>query len=235
MQEREYEVCEVLQADEEVSMCLATCNDGQKWLLKRKNGGVQQQSALMVELALAPRLNGHPNLHLPRSALVSDGCLCLVYEPCAVTLPEVQRKWSVSGFPIGDVRRMVYQLASAVAAMHRAGVVHSTLTPQAIMLREDGILKLGRLESAKMVAAAGAGSSKGGASSATGPRLCLGVATTSFYAAPEAILKDALSGSGGGGMAADVWAVGCIAAELAVGRPIFPGETESEVRLGAIP
>ena len=95
------------------------------------------------------------------------------------------------------------------------------------MLTEEGLLKLGRLESARVVATAAAAPVRAGGG---GSALCPGIAAANPYAAPEAILKDTLSGSGGGGLAADVWAVGCIAAELAVGRPIFPGETESEVR-----
>jgi len=47
--------------------------------------------------------------------------------------------------------------------------------------------------------------------------------STRWYRAPELLLKYANYGQ-----SIDVFALGCIMAELYLGRPIFPGRTESE-------
>ncbi len=45
--------------------------------------------------------------------------------------------------------------------------------------------------------------------------------STRWYRAPEVILKSKFYNT-----AVDIWAVGCIMAELYMGRPLFPGASE---------
>ena len=150
-------------------------------------------------------------MHVPTSALVANGSLVLVYELCPIALPDLQRRWS-SGLPLGEIKRLVSQLVSATAHLHEAGLCHHGIRPGFIMLREDGVLKLGGLESAR--ALKGGGIVTRHTASTT---LCTreGTGASCSYAAPELILQDA--GSCSGGFPADTWAIGCICAELATG------------------
>lgn len=45
--------------------------------------------------------------------------------------------------------------------------------------------------------------------------------STRWYRAPELLVGDTNYGE-----AIDVWAIGCLFAELTNGRPLFPGETD---------
>ena len=171
---------------------------------------LQTQALLFTELASAWRF-WHPNLHAPTSAHVANGSLVLAYEPCSNALPDLQCRWS-SGLPLGDIKRLVSQLVSATTHLHAAGLCHHGIRPGVITLHEDGVLKLGGLESARAL--------KGGVTSTkhtASTTLCTGEGTGAFcsYTAPELILQDA--GSSSRGFPADIWAIGCVCAELATG------------------
>lgn len=174
---------------------------------------LQTQALLFAELASA-RSFRHPNLHVSTSALVADGSLVLVYEPCPIALPDIQRRWS-TGLPLGDVKRLMSQLVSATAHLHAAGLCHRGIRPRAIMLSEEGVLKLGGLESTCAGVALKGGAATARHTASTALCAAAGTGAACSYTAPEVILRD--DGSSGGSFPADIWAIGCICAELATG------------------
>ncbi|GAX82848.1 hypothetical protein CEUSTIGMA_g10274.t1 [Chlamydomonas eustigma] len=156
----------------------------------------------------------HANLNvLCDVEVVGAGQLRLFYESCAFSLRQIQKKWISTGFPLPEVKSLVYQAVSAVSHLHAHHICHSSLCPQSFFLQENGMLKLIGLNTACITAQAHPRAD-------TASDLPL-----STCASPEIILHDNVDS----GMPSDIWALGCICAELAIGRPLFYGQSESEL------
>uniref|UniRef100_A0A182PA43 Mitogen-activated protein kinase kinase kinase 4 n=1 Tax=Anopheles epiroticus TaxID=199890 RepID=A0A182PA43_9DIPT len=111
------------------------------------------------------------------------------------------------GLPEAQTRRYTHQLLSAVAELHRNGVVHRDIKTANIFLHKDGnFLKLGDFGSAVKIQAhtTMAGELKG-------------YVGTQAYMAPEVFTRNNTEGHG---RAADIWSVGCVVVEMSSGlRP----------------
>ncbi|GAX82850.1 hypothetical protein CEUSTIGMA_g10276.t1 [Chlamydomonas eustigma] len=194
----------------------AICNDKQQWIIKRVAapdlipciGKVESQ--MFNEGIITCKLQ-HPCMLIISDAVVTQYRPILIYEPCAYTLPHIQQLWNRTGIPIADVKRLMYQIVSAVAYMHERDLCHQGLRPQCMMVQENGLLKIGGFEHARPLPKNNAPESQQKAE------------TMSIYSAPEVILKIS------NGRQADVWAIGCICAELLAGFPLFEGESDADV------
>ncbi len=100
------------------------------------------------------------------------------------------------------------QIADALDAAHRGGLVHRDVKPGNVLLDEDGHAYLSDFGITKQV---------GGASTDTGR-----VAGTLDYLAPEQIRGEAVDGS------TDCYALACVLYECLSGAPPFRRETEAE-------
>ncbi|KAE8237674.1 hypothetical protein A4X13_0g8676 [Tilletia indica] len=100
-------------------------------------------------------------------------------------------------------RQLAKQLISAVAHIHRHGLVHLDLKPSNIMITREHCLKIVDFGLARTVGAVGADQDT--------PTV-----GTVGYTAPECML-----GSLRPTFQNDVWSVGCIIAEMYTGRPLF--------------
>mgnify|MGYP002387094949 CR=1 FL=1 len=131
--------------------------------------------------------------------------------------------------PEGCQRALFVQLVSALAYMHDvAGVMHRDVKPGNVMLTHDACVKLGDFGLARPllspVASCGSG---GGDSSDVAPATAAAPGAYSnqvgsrWYRAPEL-----LYGADVYGPPVDMWAAGCILAELAELSPLFPGRTD---------
>ena len=90
--------------------------------------------------------------------------------------------------------------------VHLQGICHRDLKPENILVSEQGVIKICDFGSAKIL----------NDDSKNTPYI-----VSRYYRAPELIL--ALSDYTN---KIDVWAIGCIIAELITLRPLFPGKTE---------
>lgn len=109
------------------------------------------------------------------------------------------------GLPEAQTRRYTHQLLSAVAELHRNGVVHRDIKTANIFLHKDGnCLKLGDFGSAVKIQkhTTMAGELKG-------------YVGTQAYMAPEVFTR---TNTEGHGRAADIWSVGCVVVEMCSGR-----------------
>ncbi|MDB5101252.1 MAG: serine/threonine protein kinase [Cyanobacteria bacterium RYN_339] len=110
--------------------------------------------------------------------------------------------------PLGSTRarEVIGQLLLALDAVHQLGLVHRDLKPENVRVRADGAVKLmdfGLMEHA-------------GRSDAP-------IKGTLAYLAPEAIKRGPID------LRADLYAVGCLAYELVVGQPPFPGDRPIDI------
>ncbi|HUG90234.1 MAG TPA: protein kinase [Planctomycetaceae bacterium] len=102
-----------------------------------------------------------------------------------------------------EFRKLVGQLARALAYAHAAGVVHRDVKPSNVFLACDGSVRLMDFGLAKPVVD-------------THPILVNLMVGTPRYMAPEQIA------GGEVGRAADYWSLGCVAWEMLAGEPLFP-------------
>ncbi|EKX47114.1 hypothetical protein GUITHDRAFT_94045 [Guillardia theta CCMP2712] len=104
------------------------------------------------------------------------------------------------------IKLYMYQVARALAYIHQLGICHRDIKPQNLLLDpQTHAVKLCDFGSAKMLV-------KGEANIAY---IC-----SRYYRAPELIF-----GATDYTTAIDTWSYGCVFAELMLGQPLFPGES----------
>ena len=117
------------------------------------------------------------------------------------------------------IRSLLYQLLTATQYLHTAYILHRDLKPANILLTPSGLLKIGDLGLARLFHSPPQ-------TLYTGDK----VVVTIWYRAPELLL-----GARHYTTAVDMWAIGCIFAELLALRPIFKGEEMKMERKGGVP
>ena len=105
---------------------------------------------------------------------------------------------------------IVYQCLKALLYCHSGGLVHRDLKPSNLLLNEECLLKVADFGLARSLAAL-----RKGEESAS---VLTDYVATRWYRAPEILL-----GSTCYTLAVDMWALGCIVAEMFIGKPLVPG------------
>lgn len=117
----------------------------------------------------------------------------------------VQAK-KANGLDENDVRRYMYQLLRGVEYCHSHNVIHRDIKPENILISKNGALKLCDFGFARTMSIGGKYTD---------------YVATRWYRAPELLVGDVEYGKG-----VDIWAIGCIFAEISNGIPLFPGESD---------
>lgn len=118
--------------------------------------------------------------------------------------PEPLDPWQAAG--------VAAQVADALDAAHRAGLVHRDVKPANVLLAGDGRVKVADFGIAKAVADA----------DLTQPGLTVG---TAKYLAPEQVRGDAVDAR------TDIYSLGVVLYEMLCGRPPFQGDTDAATAL----
>jgi DNA-binding winged helix-turn-helix (wHTH) protein/Flp pilus assembly protein TadD len=159
------------------------------------------------------------------AAALNDANICTLYG-----LEDWDGRWFlvmeyIAGYPLntalaGDplpVERILdigLQAAGALAAAHKAGIIHCDLKPANFMLSADGRLKLTDFGIAKVVQGGPAASNHNGRHSPTG---------TLEYMSPEQARGDPVDPR------SDLFSLGVVLYEMATGRPPFRGDTPAAI------
>src|SRR6266545_2900023 len=153
----------------------------------------------MREARLAARLN-HPNAVGIYDVVVDEGLPCLVME----LVSGKSLKELVAERPLDPVAaaRIGRQVAAALAAAHRAGIIHRDVKPANVLIADDGTAKLTDFGIAR----------DEGDSGLTSTGTFIG---TPNFLAPEIAL------GGNHGPASDVWALGAMLYSAVEGEPPF--------------
>ncbi|CAG9312659.1 CDKL2_1 [Blepharisma stoltei] len=112
-----------------------------------------------------------------------------------------------NGLSQTQVKKIMYQLVSAIKYCHSHNIVHRDIKPENLLLTQNGILKLCDFGFARVLA--------------TLNGKYTDYVSTRWYRAPELLVGDNEYGK-----EVDVWSIGCICAELLTGLPIFPGDSD---------
>jgi glycogen synthase kinase 3 beta len=107
---------------------------------------------------------------------------------------------------MADIRNYMRQILEGMSYVHEREICHRDLKPENILLTEDGIIKICDFGSAKIL----------NEDATNTPYI-----VSRYYRAPELILACSDYSN-----KIDIWAIGCIFAELMTLRPLFPGKTE---------
>ena len=129
------------------------------------------------------------------------------------TLQELIRE----ALPTAGTIAIAIQIADALDAAHRAGVIHKDLKPANVMILEDGSVKVVDFGIAALI-----GEGPKSAQASHSPTGLTGTMGTPGYMSPEQYLGLPLDAR------SDVWAFGCVFYECLAGRPLFP--TMAELR-----
>lgn len=167
------------------------------------------QSAIR-EMALCSELNNANVIRLVE-IILEDKCIFMVFEYAEHDLLQIIHHHTQNPrhpIPPSTVKSIMFQLLNGCQYLHSNWVLHRDLKPANIMVTSAGQVKIGDLGLARLF-------HKPLHSLFSGDK----VVVTIWYRAPELLL-----GSRHYTPAIDMWAVGCIFAELLSLRPIFKGE-----------
>ncbi|XP_075469953.1 cyclin-dependent kinase-like 1 [Ascaphus truei] len=132
--------------------------------------------------------------------------LHLVFEYCDHTvLHELDRY--PRGVPEHHVKSITWQTLQAVNFCHRHNCIHRDVKPENILITKHSVIKLCDFGFARIL---------------TGPSdYYTDYVATRWYRSPELLVGDTQYGP-----PVDVWAVGCVFAELLSGVPLWPGKSD---------
>lgn len=167
------------------------------------------QSAVR-EMALCRELN-HVNVTNLVETILEEKSIYMVFDYAEHDLLQIIHFHSHPDrrpIPEPTVKSVLWQLLNGVSYLHQNWVLHRDLKPANIMVTAEGVVKIGDLGLARLF-------NDPLQSLFTGDK----VVVTIWYRAPELLL-----GARHYTPSIDLWAVGCIFAELLSLRPIFKGE-----------
>ncbi|EXJ65502.1 CMGC/CDK/CDK8 protein kinase [Cladophialophora yegresii CBS 114405] len=167
------------------------------------------QSAIR-EMSLCTELT-HPNLVHLAEIILEDKCVFMVFEYCEHDLLQIihhHTQPTRRAIPATMIKSILFQLLNGLFYLHQNWVIHRDLKPANIMVTSSGHVRIGDLGLARLF-------HKPLSSLYSGDK----VVVTIWYRSPDLLL-----GARHYTPSIDLWAVGCIFAELLSLRPIFKGE-----------
>ena len=172
------------------------------------------------EARLLASLN-HPNIAAIYDMKESEGSRCLVLEFVdGETLAERLKRGKV---PITDALDICRQIAEALEAAHRAGIIHRDIKPANIKVTPEGRVKVLDFGLAKSLISESPATDSSDQPTLLTQILPEAVAGTPAYMSPEQLRGGIVD------RRADIWAFGCVLFELLAGRRTFPGLNIPEI------
>ncbi|CAG9320242.1 CDKL2_2 [Blepharisma stoltei] len=152
------------------------------------------------------KLMRHQNIVSLLEFFQRKGRLHLIFEYVDNTILEKIER-SPEGLDELTVKRIMFQLLEALKYCHTHNIVHRDVKPENLLISNKGVLKLCDFGFARQL------NSKAGNYT--------DYVSTRWYRAPELLVGDTRYGK-----EIDIWAVGCLFAELLTGQPLFPGDND---------
>ncbi|XP_076161849.1 cyclin-dependent kinase 3 [Ptiloglossa arizonensis] len=171
--------------------------------LEKESEGVP--STAIREIALLREL-AHPNIIQLLDVVDGDKHLYLVFEFLQQDLKKLLDTVR-GGLDQALVKSYLYQLLKAISFCHLNCILHRDLKPQNLLIDQEGHIKLADFGLARPFGIP--------------VRMYTHEIVTLWYRAPEILLGTKLYS-----IAVDVWSLGCIFAEMATRRALFPGDSE---------
>ncbi|KAM0850763.1 hypothetical protein ACQ4PT_052858 [Festuca glaucescens] len=172
---------------------------------------------LLREACLMAACLGHPSivaLHgLARAPGTESHDYSLVMEHAGPSMDRILRdRMGCRPFSEPEARRVMVQLLSGAAEIHKHSIVHRDIKPENILVDGAGNVKIGDFGSAMSVS--------GGQKMSADAYYAAG---TTRYSAPEMLLE-----TPGYDARVDAWSLGCVMAELLTGEVLFNEDSASD-------
>ncbi|KAI6185350.1 Protein kinase domain-containing protein [Aphelenchoides besseyi] len=160
----------------------------------------------MREIRMLRQLK-HPNLVNLIEVFKRHRKIHLVFEHCERTLLDDLEKYQ-NGFPELIAKKIIWQLLSAIHFCHSRNCIHRDIKPENILITSGDTLKLGDFGFARIM---------------NSNDLFTEYVSTRWYRSPELLVGDQQYGT-----PVDIWATGCVLAEMETGEPLWPGRTDQD-------
>lgn len=166
-------------------------------------------STAIREISLMRELN-FKNIVRLYDVLYSENKLTLVFEYMDNDLKKYMDKYGKNGvLDLKTIKSFMFQLLEGIIYCHKNKVLHRDLKPQNLLINNNGELKLGDFGLARTF----------GIPFNTFSNQVV----TLWYRAPDVLL-----GSRKYTTSIDIWSIGCIFAEMCIGKPLFTGSTNED-------
>lgn len=167
----------------------------------------------------------HDHVVRLRDAFPHKRSICLVFDYMDSDLAALIHDRSIVLTP-ADVKAYMRALLGALAAIHAAGILHRDIKPDNVLLAADGRIALAdfglsRGPRAQGSPRGGSGPIGGGDDGTLPGRPLTNAVFATWYRAPELLYGSTLYGP-----PVDVWAAGCVLAELLLRRPWLAGGSD---------
>lgn len=106
-----------------------------------------------------------------------------------------------------QMKKITYQVLKAVEFCHANNIIHRDVKPENILVSKDNVVKLCDFGFARSLSGPGA--------------VYTDYVATRWYRAPELLVGDTQYGT-----SVDVWAIGCVFAEMLTCHPLWPGKSD---------
>ncbi|XP_025110693.1 serine/threonine-protein kinase ICK-like [Pomacea canaliculata] len=189
------------------SVLLATMVEtGEKVAIKKmKKKYYSWDECLNLREVKSLRKLSHPNIVKLKEVIRENDMLYFVFEYMRENLYQMMKDRDKL-LPESVVRNVIYQVLQGLTFMHKHGFFHRDLKPENLLCNGTEMVKLADFGLAR--------------ETRSRPPYTDYVSTR-WYRAPEVLLRSTNYSS-----PIDIWAVGCIMAELYTLRPLFPGSSE---------
>ncbi|XP_043284779.1 serine/threonine-protein kinase dyf-5-like isoform X2 [Venturia canescens] len=179
---------------------------GEKVAIKRmKRKYYSWEEAMNLREVKSLKKLSHANVVKLKEVIRENDVLYFVFEYMKENLYQLMKDRSKL-FPEPVIRNMVYQVLQGLAFMHKHGFFHRDMKPENLLCMGPELVKIADFGLAREIRSR--------------PPYTDYVSTR-WYRAPEVLLHSTTYNS-----PIDIWAVGCIMAELYTFRPLFPGKSE---------
>ncbi|KAJ8750021.1 hypothetical protein K2173_013936 [Erythroxylum novogranatense] len=162
------------------------------------------------EIMILRRLD-HPNIMSLEGIITSrlSSSIYLVFEYMEHDLAGLSSSPEIS-FSESQVKCYMKQLLCGIEHCHIRGVIHRDIKAANVLINNEGILKIGDFGLANVL-------------NLRSKQQLTSRVVTLWYRPPELLM-----GSTSYGVAVDLWSVGCVLAEIYLGKPLLKGRTEVE-------
>ncbi|XP_076682820.1 serine/threonine-protein kinase ICK isoform X2 [Andrena cerasifolii] len=179
---------------------------GEKVAIKRmKRKYYSWEEAMNLREVKSLKKLSHANVVKLKEVIRENDVLYFVFEYMKENLYQLMKDRDKL-FPEPVIRNIVYQVLQGLAFMHKHGFFHRDMKPENLLCMGPELVKIADFGLAREIRSR--------------PPYTDYVSTR-WYRAPEVLLHSITYNS-----PIDIWAVGCIMAELYTFRPLFPGKSE---------
>ncbi|XP_012269283.2 serine/threonine-protein kinase dyf-5 [Athalia rosae] len=179
---------------------------GEKVAIKRmKRKYYSWEEAMNLREVKSLKKLSHANVVKLKEVIRENDILYFIFEYMKENLYQLMKDRDKL-FPEPVIRNMVFQVLQGLAFMHKHGFFHRDMKPENLLCMGPELIKIADFGLAREIRSR--------------PPYTDYVSTR-WYRAPEVLLHSTTYNS-----PIDIWAVGCIMAELYTFRPLFPGNSE---------